>query len=199
MDALETFRHAMKLYMEQNQQDPDHRIGSLLYQAAYSGCADAQFFMPYLGLDYYCQNSETPEFWYKKAATQGGHPHAQYCYAISILNSRDRRDSQHAEETKEEAMHWLREAATKGITSAAFMLYQIANLGLWGVDSDGDQANYWLHIAKQNRAQFNEKQQYQKANRDCAEPEDWELDFHKDSIFIFDENDLKKWNQYIGM
>lgn len=197
MDAMDMFRHAMKLYAEQNKQDPDHRIASLIYQAAYLGCTDAQFFMPYLSLNYYCQNSETPEFWYGQAATQGGHPHAQYCYAISILNNMDRRDLQSAEKAKGKALYWLRKAAIRGITSAAFILHYVKILGLWGIDIDCAEADYWLQIARQNRAQFLEKQQSGLSNVGGIEPEDWEQEFHKESIFVLDENDLKKWNQNV--
>ena len=192
MNAIEKYQYALKLYVEQNQRDTTHKIAGLLYQSAYSGCAEAQFVIAHYGLNCFCQNSETPEYWYEKAASQG-HPHAQYCLAMTILDNAEQYDG----ECMERAINLLTKAANGGNTSAAFLLHHVYNLGLWDIDIDIPQSDHWLQVAKHNRSQYEQKREHRKADSDCIEPDDWDLEFHKDSVYFLSEIDIEKWRRYV--
>lgn len=198
MTAFKKYRLALKLYREQNHQDPDHKIAALLYESAYLGNKYAQFLLPFWGLDYFCNSSQTSLYWYEKSG-RGGHPYAQYCHAIKILEKADRDNLDIMEAAISQALTWLQEAAaTGGVTAAAFLLNNVYRVGLWGLEVNMVQADYWLEIAKKNRNQYDQIRKQRKANGNTIMPEDWDLKFHRDSLFILNESDLEKWHQYIN-
>ena len=132
--------------------DEEYDIDSWLYESAYyAEDPDAAFMMAYYNYSYWWQNSEFAADWYRMAAEKGNGK-AQCQLAKSIICDEQRKQITNFDDAREEALSWLRLASRNGITAASYTLWQIYELGLWGMEVDHGLAEYWFAEKKRNRA-----------------------------------------------
>lgn len=137
--------------------DEEYDVDSWLYESAcYAEDPDAAFMMAYYNYSYWWQNSEFATDWYRMAAEKGNGK-AQYQLAKAVICDEQRKQIMNVDDAREEALSWLRQASGNGITAASYTLWQIYELGLWGMEVDHGLAKYWFAEKERNRVAHQEE------------------------------------------
>ncbi len=141
----------------------EREIDSMLYRAAHAGVPEAQFLIAHFKLNYWCQNSETSDYWYRRAAEQN-HAFSQFCLGRSILQNASDCTGDEKNQAIAEGLEWLRKAALNGVYIAAYQLLSMYKLGLGGIEKDLAETEKWqaitTHNAKMHQQSRNEKRAY---------------------------------------